>query len=95
MTYVVLVNEDEKLKSKHSFKMSILDKSGEIKTMIKSKCLSQFNCHSCQKQKNSTTIGPWREVVLISAVGGSSMIGNIDVGEMEKGWDGLTLSSFV
>lgn len=91
MTYGVVVNEDEPIKSKH-----ILSRSGEIKTMIKSKCLSQFNCHSCQKHKNnSTTIGPWREVVLISAVGGSSVIGNIDVGEMEKGWDGLTLSSFV
>lgn len=33
--------------------------------------------------------------MLISAVGGSSMIGNVDVGEMVKGWDGLTLSSFV
>lgn len=90
MTYGVLVNEVEQIKSKHYFKKSILDKSGEIKTRIKSKCLSEFNCHSCQKNhNNSTTVGPWREVALISAVGGSSMIGNVDVGEMEKGWDGL------
>lgn len=44
---------------------------------------------------NSTTVGPRREVALTSAVGGSSMIGNVDVGEMGKGWDGLRLSSFV
>lgn len=72
-----------------------MDESGEIKT-IKSK----FNCHSCQKKikekrKNSTTVGPWREAALKSAVGGSSTIRNFDVGEMEKGWDGLNLSSFV
>lgn len=48
-----------------------------------------------EKRKNSTTVGPWREVVLKSVVGGSSTIRNFDVGEMEKGWDGLNLSSFV
>lgn len=42
------------------------------------------------KKKNST-VGPWRE----AAFGGSSTIRNFDVGEMEKGWDGLNLSSFV
>lgn len=37
-----------------------------------------------QQKKNSTT-----------AVGGSSTIGNFDLGVMEKGWDGLNLSSFI
>lgn len=32
--------------------------------------------------------------MLISA-GGLSIIGNADIGEMEKGWDGLILSSFI
>lgn len=48
-----------------------------------------------ERRKNSTTVGPWREVVLKSAVGGSSTIRNFDVGGMEEGWDGLDLSSFV
>lgn len=73
-----------------------MDESGEIKTTIKSKCLSvQLSFLQKNKTKNSTTIDPWREVELMSAVGGSSTIGNLDVGEMEKGWDGLNLSSFV